>query len=72
MGECGLCIGQSSNPPPTMEADEKSGGNGAVEEEEEEDTTMVMTCEGNISDPHLNNKLSCLMHRLRCLARSGK
>ncbi|KAF2355847.1 Nuclear receptor coactivator 6 putative nucleic acid-binding region [Trinorchestia longiramus] len=42
---------------------------GAVEEEEEDagETTMVLTCEGNITDPNLSTKLECLMHRLQHL-----
>ncbi|KAA0185744.1 hypothetical protein HAZT_HAZT005941 [Hyalella azteca] len=47
------------------------GGGGDVDEEEEEEdageTTMVLTCEGNITDPNLSTKLECLMHRLQHL-----
>lgn len=53
-----------------------SGETGGVETEEEEEdageTTMVLTCEGNITDPNLSTKLECLMHRLQHLTQAGK
>lgn len=66
MGGCGGAGCSTSS-----DGDEKSSG--SVEEEEDDlETTMVMTCEGNISDPQLHSKLSCLMHRLQYLTNSGK
>lgn len=41
-------------------------------EEEEDKTTMVMTCEGNISDPQLRSKLDSVMDRLQSLSNSGE
>lgn len=63
MGGCGGCSNSSSD------GDEEKS---SVEEEEDDETTMVMTCEGHISDPQLKDKLNCLMNRLQSLSNSGQ